>query len=154
MDGALDIQNFRWVLNIGLGRAILHLREHDAAPCQAVILNACLHCTACDPQVEGMRAQYLLEVIQATRNPAYYQERIIQALRDAPPSQDWDHLQLMVFAKLFALEGDEQARRALYDAAARDARAGFADGATLLIDLDGLTGLSFLAGLCQSAVAL
>lgn len=39
----MDIREFKRILNLGLGRAILYLREHDPAPYREAILADCLH---------------------------------------------------------------------------------------------------------------
>jgi hypothetical protein len=39
----LPVEEFEWILRIGLGRAILHLQKHDSKPYRDVMLDACLH---------------------------------------------------------------------------------------------------------------
>ncbi len=135
----MDGHEFKRVLNIGLGRAILFLRSHDARPYRDAILDACLHNTAYDPQIEGSRATYLREVIALTGDEPFFRDRILAAL--AMSGGDWDAEQLFRLAATYAEEGDQHARRVLYAKYDQNARAGDDTGETTIVSLDGLAGL-------------
>ena len=141
----MDRTEFERVLRLGLGRAVLQLEEHDAAPYRDLILHACLRNLAYDPQREGDRATYMFDVIKATNDRAFYRARILQALRNRP--EDWDAAHLCALARLFAQGGDQEARQALYDhVAARIATTDWA-GRDDIIALDGLAGFCYVATL-------
>jgi hypothetical protein len=137
----MDVQEFQHLLELGLGRAILYLRDHDARPYRDVILHACLHNLAYDKQCEGNRAEYLFDIIQLTGESEFYRERILTGL--ATLSDDWDS-QLYDLARLFAQHGDAHARQVMYDTFAKSSGEDFYYGHTL-IELDGLEGYLFVA---------
>jgi hypothetical protein len=141
----VEAHEFRRILGIGLGRAILFLQQHDASPYRDAILQACLHSTAYDPQVEGSRAAYMFDIISLTGEEPFYREQILAALSHSEPSDSWDENQLFHFARLFAQGGDAQARQVMYDKFTRNAAAGYTTGATDVIELDGIDGLLFVA---------
>jgi hypothetical protein len=139
----VEAAEFQRILEIGLGRAITFLEEHDAAPYRDAILRACVHNMAYDPQVEGSRAQYMFEIVQRTGEEAFYRDGILAALM--PASDEWDAHQLFDLARMFAQAGDERARQAMYDKFARDDTEEHFTGAEALIQLDGLPGLLYVA---------
>jgi len=129
----------------GRGNAVLYLQTHDAAPYRAVILNACLHCVAFDPQFNGDRADYLFEIIQLTSELPFYRAQIFAAL-PATSDEYYDKLQLFDLVGRFAAHGDEEARDLLYStytASLTDADGASGDGA--IIDLDRVQGFLFVA---------
>jgi hypothetical protein len=143
----VDAAAFKRVLDIGLGRAILFLRTHDARPYRDAILHACLHNTAYDPQVEGSRAVYLREVLALSGDEAAYREAILTALADS--GRGWDAEQLFKLAATYADEGDRRARQVLYAKYTENARAGGDTGETAIVSLDGLDGLLYVVRLAH-----
>jgi hypothetical protein len=57
----METREFKNAIALGLGRAVLHLLDRDVHPFREVILDACLHNKAYDPQVESSRAAYMLK---------------------------------------------------------------------------------------------
>ncbi len=57
----MNENEFREALGAGLGRAMIYARDHDMRPFREVILDACLHCHANDPQCEGNRVGFMLD---------------------------------------------------------------------------------------------
>jgi hypothetical protein len=148
----MQIEEFQRILQCGLGRVILYLQEHDATPYQEYILDACLHNNAYDPQSEDNKAQYLYEIIQLTHKESFYREAILNAMATAPlPTPefsvdiDWDVSQFFAFGLIFAQQGDEEARQAMYQLFIKRASRICEFGADELIDLDGLDGFIFVA---------
>lgn len=138
-----DGDEFARVLRIGLGRAVLFLRERDTRPYRETILHACLRNMAYDPQLEGSRARYLFDVIEATGDAASFLQPVTAALVDARGY--WDTEQLFDLAVCFAQAGYDAARDAVYAKFDRsDAEEPFL-GAGALVDLDGLDGLLHVA---------
>src|SRR5262249_17310627 len=72
-----------------------------------------------------------------------YHDAILDAIPDSPDS--WDGYQLLYFAVNFALQGDEEARRALYDKFDRQEFREPFMGASQIIDLDGFDGMLHVA---------
>lgn len=132
---------FQHAIAAGLGRVIQHLQSHDSAPYTDLILDACLHNKAYDPQVEGTHAAYLIEIIQLTPQFEYFRDQILTALAAAEPSEDWDYLHLMYLTINLADDGYPPARDALYARFERDVQAGFTDIAFAVLSLDGLPAL-------------
>jgi hypothetical protein len=109
----MDPAEFKRVLDLGLGRAVLYLREHVATSYHAAIAHACGHNTAYDAQVEGSRAEYLFDVLQATGKPDEYLDEILAAL--AAVTKHWDADQLFDTALRFAQSDHARARDAMYE---------------------------------------
>ena len=139
----MDTIEFQRALALGLGRAILHLADHDASPYREIILDACLHNRAYDPQVEGSRAEYMLEIIRRSGDAAFYTDAVIRSLSDE--EHDWDTPQRFELARLLAQAGNSFAREAMYSAF-RAKELSASDIAAQFIELDGIQGLLFVAG--------
>lgn len=141
------------MLEIGLGRALLYVKSHDATQYRDVILNACLHNLSYDRQVEGGREEYMFAIIKATPDFVYYANQIVAALQALThEANDYDVEQQYNFVKLLARENFQGARQALYDKFnANMALADFA-GADTIIELDGLDGFVHVAGRIGAAI--
>lgn len=139
----MDAAEFDRALKLGLGRIILYLQKHPAAPHRAAILQACLHSLAWDIQIEGSRAEYMFDIIELTGEQAFYREHILAAL--ATSGDDADASQLFALARRFAARGDEAARQAMYDKFIANRQDGINAGAEQLIFLDGISGFIFVA---------
>jgi len=61
----METSEFKNAIALGLGRAVVTLLDRDVHPFREVILDACLHNKAYDPQAEGSRAAYMVEAIRA-----------------------------------------------------------------------------------------
>ena len=140
----MEIVEFKHILDIGLGRAILHLQQHDAAPYREAILHACLHNSTYDVQVENRGIEYLLDVISLTGDEQFFQQRIIERLSDPSPLEDYDEYQLFNFATYFAQKGDNQARDIIYARFVQNVAADSQVGTRNIIELDGIEGFIFV----------
>lgn len=138
-----DTTEFGRVLNLGLGRAILHLQQRAAARYRETILHACLHCSVYDTQVEDRRDAYLFELIGLTGEREYYRDRILAALPELTDAKDVD--QVLALIRRYAAQGDNAARERLYEAFASNVDTDRPHGADLLVDLDGLPALLLVA---------
>jgi len=140
----LDTAPFAHWLRVGLGRPILHLRDHDSRPYRETILDACLHDTVYDRQCEGSRAPYLFDVIAATGEPNYYRDRLLAA--SAPEMLDGDNgEQIVALLGQFAKRGDATSRAQLRVIFATNAASERPDGASELVAVEGLVGLLTVA---------
>ena len=73
----LNKSEFEKSLRIGLGSAILHLQSQDYSLYEDSILNACLHNISYDPQIEGYKTSYLIDIINLTDNADFFREQIL-----------------------------------------------------------------------------
>ncbi|MGD0939259.1 MAG: hypothetical protein ABR905_06055 [Terracidiphilus sp.] len=136
----MDEAEFRRLLILGLGRAILYAREHDVSAFRDLILDACVNCYAIDPQIEGTRADFMLDLVGILPNSAFFREGVLNSLRDC--GDDWHAKQRFRFAACLAQRGDEQARCLMYENYAPGPKMG--DGIAIdFMNLDGMEGLLF-----------
>lgn len=75
--------DFAHLLTIGLGRAVLHLEQHDPAPYRQAILDAARYGRAYDPQSEDTREDYLVDLIDRAGAAAWFREQLLAALTSA-----------------------------------------------------------------------
>lgn len=133
---------FREALWAGLGRAMIYARDHDMRPFREVILDACLHCHANDPQCEGTRAGFMLELVEQLPDSHFYCDQVLESLPNG--GDDWDTVQRFHFATYMAMDGDVRAKQAVY----ANFRPGPQNAESIGIDfvrLDGLAGFVFAA---------
>jgi hypothetical protein len=105
-----------------------------------VILDACLHCYAYDPQIEGTHADYMLELVNLMPEKDFFYGEVIKGLPGG--KDDWDTKHKFRFATNLALDGNELAKRALYESYAPGPRMGEDIGLNF-VQMDGLDGLLF-----------
>ena len=73
-------REFRESLRIGIGKAILILQGHPSIDFDEMILEACMHNLALDPQCEGTRADYLFEILSFAKNRGNIETSIVDKL--------------------------------------------------------------------------
>lgn len=127
---------------LGLGRAVVQLLDHDAGPFHKIILDACLHNKAYDPQVEGGRAAYLKDLMRASGDEAFFEKALVDSL--AKEADDWDLTQRFELAGLLAKEGNQEAHLAIKEAF-RGKAVFSSEIASQFIELEGIPGLLFVA---------
>jgi len=141
----MDIRGFHHAVSLGLGRAVLQVPKQLGSEFADVILDACLRTKARDAQVEGSRAQYMLDIVRRTDNPSFYTDKVLDALSDEV--DEWDALQRFQIASLLAQEGNDHARLAMPNAFERRIGSSMQDCfAGEFIILDGIPGLLFAMG--------
>jgi hypothetical protein len=133
---------FRESIKAGLGRGILYARDHDVRAFRDVILDSCLHCYSADPQTEGTRAGYMLELVNLLPDRQFYCEEVLNSLPHS--GDDWDAVQRFHFATYMAFDGDEDAKRVAYQSFDPGPRKGEAIAIDFL-RMDGVKGLIFAA---------
>ena len=139
----METGEFRRALTLGLGRAVLLLRNHDGRFYRDMILDACLHNRAYDPQVEGSRAEYMIDVMRESGELALFADAVLRSLSDAEHS--WDTPQRFELARRLAQSGNGEAREAMY-AAFETREFSASDVAEEFIVLDSIQGLLFVVG--------
>lgn len=142
----MNLLEFNQWLQKGLGRAVLHLRTHDPAPYREAVLYACTHDLTYDPQCEGNREIYLLDLINCAADQDFFRNGFLEALRSPPKDPErFDLGQTIELARNFAEKGDDEMKQAMYRAVAD---AGFEREPLYyedLIKLDGLPALLIAA---------
>lgn len=138
-------QSFKQAIKNGTGEAIFILLNNPIVNLDELILEACTHNLAYDPQCEGTRADYLFEILSLASNKEILEDAIINNLLE-PHEDDRDTELLFDLGKTLALNGHQKAKKALYQRYAKNSEPGyeFVDTDALVI-LDGIKGLEFSA---------
>jgi len=138
-------QLFRSSIRRGTGEAHLLINQHPDIDFSGEIVKACIKNYAYDGQCESSRATYLFELILLSHKKEKIRSKILSALA-IEYKNTWSLTQLFDLAKLFALQGDNEAKQSIYDRFYNNSING-ADwaGYTEIIDLGGLDGLLFIA---------
>ena len=138
----IDEIEFRRLLRLGLGRPIQYAKHHDAQEFRETILDACLHCYAYDPQCEGTRGDYMLELVELMPDKEFFYSEVLKALPGG--GDDWDTAQRFRFAACLAFDGNEPAKRAMYESYEPGPKLGEEIGIKF-VQMDGIEGLLFAA---------
>ncbi len=125
-----------------MGRAIVYARDHDVRPFRDIILDACLHCRALDPQIEGTRADYMLDLVKVLPDRNFYMEEVLRAIPGC--GDDWHGCQRYRFAACMAFEGDEFAKKIMYESFPPGPQTA-AGIAIYFAQMDGVQGFTFAA---------
>ncbi|MGI0118257.1 hypothetical protein [Zooshikella sp. RANM57] len=138
-------ESFKKSIKNGTGEAILLLKENPSANFDQYILKACTHNLAYDPQCEGSRAEYLFEILSLARNKEKIVNEIIRQL-NSPNKEYWDIQLLFDLAAIIAKQGNQEAKKAIYQRYSNNLNPEFEFADTnVLVALDGLNGLKFVA---------
>lgn len=108
--------SFKTALHRGLGRAVIHLRDHASDALQPIVLEALLHNTRIDPQCEGTGTTYLLEVAEHAGLRPQLARLLNTRVHDqlaAGHRDTWDAGQLVDLLGALGEEGEERAAQAL-----------------------------------------
>ncbi len=138
----MDKDQFRRALHMGLGRAFLCARDHDVSKFKDIILDACLHCYSYDPQIEGTRANYMLELVNMLPDKDFFHGEVLKALTGC--GDDYDAVQRFRIAAYLADDGNKRAKKAMYESYDPGPAMGEAI-ALLFLHMDGIDGLLFAA---------
>jgi hypothetical protein len=136
---------FAAALRDGRGRALWHVRQVGLAAVADLVLAACLHDQAYDPQCESSRAPWLFGMFQGTTEYATFSSAIVAALEQE--TNDYDAEQLCELAALMGKAGDQKAADALRKRVLREAENGGEVwwGTAELVALDGAPAVTNLA---------
>lgn len=142
----LNKSEFEKSLRIGLGSAILHLQSQDYSLYEDSILNACLHNISYDPQIEGYKTSYLIDIIKLTDNVGFFREQILQATSLIDEDTDYhDVRHLVELTSAFAKEGDSEARKIIYNIFNANLEDEDPLGGRNIIEIDGIEGFVYVA---------
>lgn len=135
-------EEFQEAMRCGLGRAVAYARDNDVQSFRHVILDGCLHCYSADAQSEGTRAGYMLELVDLLQDREYYRDEVLRHL--SASGDDWNTVQRFHFAAYMCFDGDERAKRVMYENFKPRPKMGEAI-ALDFVRMDGLKGLLFAA---------
>ncbi|MFC1926241.1 hypothetical protein ACFLWV_00625 [Chloroflexota bacterium] len=103
----LSEEEFSTALHKGLGRAFLHVTHFGLDDVADLVLEACLHDQAYDPQCEESRAKWLFDMFSESPYYPKFRDAILNALKIE--SETWDLQQLFEIAQVMAMHGDKRA---------------------------------------------
>jgi hypothetical protein len=141
----LNKSAFISALHKGQGRALMHTRATGLGGIEDAIIDACLHDRSYDPQVDGDRSAWLVDLLESAPNGAKIASEIIRGL-DAPVEEFWDACQRCHLARVYAERGNAEARDKLYKCLRKWPENGNIIGVEDIITLDGEEGLKRVAG--------
>lgn len=132
-------------LKRGTGEAYLIAKNNPKIDFSGYIIKGALRNYAYDGQSEGSRAQYIFDLISLSDKKEKIRKAILIGLA-TEQSHTWSLTHLFDLAKLFALQGDNEARQAIYERFLNNPIEG-SDwvGYSEIIELDKLNGLIFIA---------
>lgn len=138
-------QKFKSAIKRGTGETHILIKENPSVDFSKEIIKAALFNFAYDQQSEGGRDLYIAELI----NLSGQKDKILPVIYDALKNEsndEWSIEQLFDIAAIFAKEGDERAKKAVYENYYKYAMNG-ADwaGEDAIIEIDGLKGLLYVA---------
>src|SRR5262245_30698762 len=145
-------QQFSDAVQRGTGEAWLILQNHPTINFSGELIKAAIKNYAYDAQAEGSRAVYVSALIALSKHQDKIQTTILQAL--ATEQKDtWSLVQLFDLATIFAKQGNQAARKAIYSRFYKKVIPG-ADwcGYTAILELDGLEGLKYIAATIGKAM--
>jgi hypothetical protein len=138
----MDSKEFEKLVSLGLGRAVLQLLERPTEPFREVILDACLNNKAYDAQIEGSRAEYMMDLMRLTGDLPFYADAVLEGLKKE--AEDWDTWQRFRIARLLAQEGSQRAREGMREAFSSSPESMISSFAEEFIELDGIEGLLYV----------
>jgi hypothetical protein len=139
----LDRQNFASALQKGLGRAFLHVKQYGLDNVSDLVLQACLHDQAWDPQCEGSRAKWLFSMFHNSKHFQEFYSAILGALETERDT--WNLQQLFELAREMALIGNKRAQETIRGRALKNANRKSSDddwvGAKEWMEIGGTEGM-------------
>lgn len=137
----LNRREFREALSSGLGRALLHVKTYGTENVRDIIRDACVHNATYDRQVEDCRADWLMEIIQASREVDYFEEQIVEQYKTSTEPDDID--QMSALLACFVKSGRSHLKHLLYQQFENSTHDQFCT-AESIIRADGIDGLTFI----------
>jgi hypothetical protein len=141
----LTRDQFADALAKGLGRARVQVEHHGVAGLEDLVLDACLHNRAYDPQCESERAGWVFDLAAAAGLAEHVLVPLVEKLRTDTEAEFWDASHRCGLAARLADCGYSEARSALYAAFRKNPDSADLIGAQEIIILDGPDGLLFVA---------
>jgi len=138
-------QRFKNAIKRGTGETHLLMKDNPNVDFSSDIIKAALTNLSYDNQSEGSRADYIFELIQLSSQKGKIRQVILKAL--ATERKDtWALDQLFDISALFAKQGDQEAKKAIYKRFYKKTIQGSEwVGQDALIEVDGFEGLKYIA---------
>jgi len=132
-------------LKRGTGEAYLVVEDNPQIDFSTQIIKGALNIFAYDGQSEGSRAKYIFDIISISNQKDKIRKAVLQGLA-TEQNDTWSLTHLFDLAKLYAQQGDNEAREAIYDRflnhpIEHSNWVGYSE----ILELDGLKGLLFIA---------
>ncbi len=132
-------------LKRGTGEAYLLAKDNPKIDFTTYIIKGALRNYAYDGQSENSRAKYILDLTNLTTQKEKIRKAVLRGLA-AEQNDTWSLTHLFDLTKLYAQQGDTEARQAIYDRFLNHPIdnsdwVGYSE----IIELDGLKGLIFIA---------
>jgi len=112
-DYKLSREQFADAVSKGLGRAMIHVKQHGLDDIADILLDACVHNKIYDAQCEDRRTDWLYAMFNNSPQYNDFRDGILSALKK---ESVWREITLICdLAKEMALDGDKYAQAALKD---------------------------------------
>lgn len=136
---------FKSTIKRGTGEAHILMENNPDFDFTNDIVNAALKNNAFDEQSEGTRAEYIYDLTKISGNEKEIKDAVLKAL--ATQESDMGALeQLFDLAAMFAFEGDENAKKAVYKRYFKKLQTGSEHvGEQAILAIDGIEGLKHIA---------
>ena len=130
----------------GTGEAYLIAKENPTIDFSNLIIKGALKNFAYDGQSENSRAQYIFDLISTSKKKEKIRKAVFQGLKEED-NDTWSLTHLFDLVKLYAQNGDKEAKQAIYDRFLNNTNE-TADwvGNEEILELDGFDGLKIIAG--------
>jgi len=138
-------QQFYSSLKRGTGEAYLIAKNNPSVDFSNYIIKGALKNFAYDGQAENSRAQYIFDLISISKNKEKIRNAVFEGLA-TEQDDTWTLTHLFALVKLYAEQGDEKAKQAIYERFLKNPIEG-SDwvGYKEILELDGLKGLIYIA---------
>jgi hypothetical protein len=132
-------------LKRGTGEAYLIVRDNPNIDFSTQIIKGVLNILAYDGQSEGSRGKYIFDIISISKRKDKIRKAVLKGLA-TEQNDTWNLTHLFDIAKIYAENGDIEARQAIYDRFLNHP-IDHSDwvGYSEILELDGLQGLFFIA---------
>lgn len=132
-------------LKRGTGEAYLIVRDNPNIDFSTQIIKGALNIFAYDGQSEGSRGKYIFDIISIVKQKDKIRKAVLKGLA-TEKNNTWSLTHLFDLTKLYAQQGDNEARQAIYNRFLNEPIEG-SDwvGYSEILELDGLKGLLFIA---------
>ncbi len=146
MNKITDIERqFYGSLKRGTGEAYLIAKKNPSIDFSTYVIKGALKNFAYDGQSESSRAKYIFDLISISNNKEKIRNAVFEGL-STEQEDTWNLTHLFDLVKLYAEQGDEKAKKAIYGQFLRNPIEG-SDwvGYQEILELDGLKGLIYIA---------
>ena len=135
---------FKSAIKRGTGEAYLLMKSNPDIDFSNYIIKASFSNLSYDNQSEGSRAKYIFELIQLSKQKEKIRKAILKRL-STERKDTWALVQLFDLAALFAKNGDEESKKAIYKRFYKKTIQGSEwAGQRAIIELDGFKGLQYV----------